>query len=67
MSHEMSSWSSAKEIVEQDEGSIFGHTTAASNATWVECDKCKKWRPLRGVVDERKLPPKQVVLQHEQE
>jgi hypothetical protein len=22
----------------------------------VECDKCKKWRRLRGVVDEKKLP-----------
>ena len=44
--------------LERDEGSIFGQTTGASNATWVECDKCKKWRRLRGVVDERKLPPK---------
>lgn len=44
--------------MERDEGSIFGQTTGASNATWVECDKCKKWRRLRGVVDERKLPPK---------
>ena len=43
---------------ERDEGSIFGQTTGASNSTWVECDKCKKWRRLRGVVDERKLPPK---------
>ena len=30
------------EVVERDEGSIFGQTTGASNATWVECDKCKK-------------------------
>ncbi len=44
--------------LERDEGSIFGQTTGASNATWVQCDKCKKWRRLRGVVDERKLPPK---------
>jgi hypothetical protein len=39
-------------------GSIFGQTTGASHATWVECDKCKKWRRLRGVVDEKKLPLK---------
>lgn len=44
--------------MERDEGSIFGQTTGASNATWVECDKCKKWRRLRGVVDEKKLPSK---------
>jgi hypothetical protein len=29
-------------LLERDEGSIFGQTTGASNATWVECDKCKK-------------------------
>jgi len=40
------------------EGSIFGQTTGSSNSTWVECDKCKKWRRLRGVVDEKKLPSK---------
>jgi hypothetical protein len=28
--------------LDRDEGSIFGQTTGASNATWVECDKCKK-------------------------
>ena len=28
--------------VGEDESSIFGQTTGASNATWVECDKCKK-------------------------
>lgn len=52
--------SSADKLVdmERDEGSIFGQTTGSSNSTWVECDKCKKWRRLRGVVDERKLPPK---------
>ncbi len=44
--------------MERDEGSIFGQTTGASNATWVECDKCKKWRRLRGVVDHSKLPKK---------
>lgn len=44
--------------IERDEASIFGQTTGASNATWVECDKCKKWRRLRGVVDEKKLPSK---------
>lgn len=67
---------------ERDEGSIFGATAGSSNATWVECDKCKKvgaskrmecfvlcimlmffilrsqWRRLRGVIDEKKLPPK---------
>mmetsp|Transcript_10337 Transcript_10337/g.29473 ORF Transcript_10337/g.29473 Transcript_10337/m.29473 type:complete len:416 (+) Transcript_10337:192-1439(+) len=43
---------------DKDEGSIFGQTTGQSNATWVECDKCKKWRRLRGVVDEKKLPSK---------
>ncbi|KAG7357281.1 CW-type zinc finger domain containing protein [Nitzschia inconspicua] len=58
ISREISGTSSADDIPERDEGSIFGQTTGASNATWVECDKCKKWRRLRGVVDERKLPPK---------
>lgn len=58
ISREVSGSSSADDIPERDEGSIFGQTTGASNATWVECDKCKKWRRLRGVVDERKLPPK---------
>lgn len=43
---------------ERDEGSIFGQTTGSSQVTWVRCDKCKKWRRLRGIVDERKLPPK---------
>lgn len=46
------------ESMERDEGSIFGQTTGASNSTWVECDKCKKWRRLRGVVDHSKLPKK---------
>jgi len=41
-----------------DESSIFGQTTGSSNATWVECDKCKKWRRLRGIVDAKKLPQK---------
>lgn len=50
--------SSGDAELERDEGSIFGQTTGSSNSTWVECDKCKKWRRLRGVVDERKLPPK---------
>jgi len=44
--------------MERDEGSIFGQTTGSSNSTWVECDKCKKWRRLRGVVDHSKLPKK---------
>lgn len=34
----------ADDVMERDEGSIFGQTTGASNATWVECDKCKKVR-----------------------
>jgi len=46
------------DIIVADESSIFGQTTGSSNATWVECDKCKKWRRLRGIVDARKLPPK---------
>jgi len=58
MSRDLSGSSSADDVMERDEGSIFGQTTGASNSTWVECDKCKKWRRLRGVVDERKLPPK---------
>jgi len=41
-----------------EESSIFGQTTGSSNATWVECDRCKKWRRLRGVVDAKKLPSK---------
>lgn len=28
---------------------------APSNATWVQCDRCKKWRRLRGLVDSKKL------------
>ena len=44
--------------LDRDGGSIFGATTGQSNSTWVECDKCKKWRRLRGVVDEKKLPSK---------
>lgn len=43
---------------DRDGGSIFGTTAGASNSIWVECDKCKKWRRLRGVVDEKKLPTK---------
>ncbi|EEC51405.1 predicted protein [Phaeodactylum tricornutum CCAP 1055/1] len=48
----------ADEDMDRDGGSIFGQTTGSSNSTWVECDKCKKWRRLRGVVDEKKLPSK---------
>lgn len=44
--------------MDEDESSIFGHTTGSQNATWVECDRCKKWRRLRGVVDAKKLPSK---------
>ena len=29
-------------IPEEEEISIFGQTAGASNATWVECDRCKK-------------------------
>ncbi len=29
--------------------------SAPSNATWVQCDRCKKWRRLRGLVDSKKL------------
>jgi hypothetical protein len=47
-----------EDIIGADESSIFGQTTGSSNATWVECDKCKKWRRLRGIVDAKKLPPK---------
>ena len=49
---------SPEEDLDRDGGSIFGQTTGSSNATWVECDKCKKCRRLRGVVDEKKLPSK---------
>eukprot|EP00986_Skeletonema_menzelii_P003349 scaffold1019_cov146-Skeletonema_menzelii.AAC.7 len=45
-------------LAEDAEISIFGQTAGSSNATWVECDRCKKWRRLRGVVDARKLPSK---------
>ena len=47
-----------EEDLDRDGGSIFGQTTGATNSTWVQCDKCKKWRRLRGVVDEKKLPTK---------
>jgi len=33
-----------------------GTGKGANNATWVKCDKCNKWRRLRGNVDEKKLP-----------
>ena len=46
----------ADDYDDRDGGSIFGQTAGSSNATWVECDKCKKWRRLRGVVDAKKLP-----------
>lgn len=35
------------DVMDRDEGSIFGQTQGASNATWVECDKCKKVRQTR--------------------
>ena len=31
-------------VGEEEESSIFGQTAGASNATWVECDRCKKVR-----------------------
>merc|ERR1712003_110460 len=43
---------------EADDSSIFDQPGATTNSTWVECDKCKKWRRLRGVVDTKKLPSK---------
>merc|ERR1711933_443269 len=49
---------SVDEDYDRDGGSIFGQTTGTTNSTWVECDKCKKWRRLRGVVDTKKLPSK---------
>lgn len=33
-----------------DESSIFGQTTGSSNATWVECDKCKKVRYIHTII-----------------
>ena len=33
-----------------DESSIFGQTTGSSNATWVECDKCKKVRCIQTII-----------------
>lgn len=33
-----------EEMMGADEISIFGQTTGSSNATWVECDRCKKVR-----------------------
>jgi len=42
--------------VNDEEESVFGKSQAtSSNATWVQCDRCKKWRRLRGVVDAKKL------------
>jgi hypothetical protein len=41
---------------EEEEETIFSKgKSAPSNATWVQCDRCKKWRRLRGVVDAKKL------------
>mmetsp|Transcript_1230 Transcript_1230/g.1577 ORF Transcript_1230/g.1577 Transcript_1230/m.1577 type:complete len:305 (+) Transcript_1230:381-1295(+) len=40
-----------------DDASIYGQNDSRNNSTWVECDKCKKWRRLRGVVDAKKLLP----------
>ena len=42
---EMMSVDEPRELdTDRDEVSIFGTTTGSSNATWVECDKCKKVR-----------------------
>jgi hypothetical protein len=41
---------------EEDDTTMYGKNKGApSNATWVQCDRCKKWRRLRGVVDAKKL------------
>jgi len=41
---------------EEEEEALYGKgKSSASNATWVQCDRCKKWRRLRGVVDAKKL------------
>uniref|UniRef100_A0A7S1C0T6 CW-type domain-containing protein n=1 Tax=Corethron hystrix TaxID=216773 RepID=A0A7S1C0T6_9STRA len=45
------------ESVEDEEGSLFGQSNGASNV-WVQCDRCAKWRRLRGAVDSKKLPSK---------
>lgn len=34
---------------EEMESSIFGQTEGASNATWVECDRCKKVRSIMSI------------------
>jgi hypothetical protein len=34
------------EMMEEEESSIFGQTAGSNNATWVECDRCKKVRVL---------------------
>jgi len=36
---------------EEEEISIFGQTAGASNATWVECDRCKKVTSLVPIVN----------------
>lgn len=33
-----------EEVFQEEETSIFGQTAGSSNATWVECDRCKKVR-----------------------
>jgi hypothetical protein len=33
-----------EELLEEEESSIFGQTVGSGNATWVECDRCKKVR-----------------------
>eukprot|EP00816_Leptocylindrus_hargravesii_P007090 CAMPEP_0196824626 /NCGR_PEP_ID=MMETSP1362-20130617/92590_1 /TAXON_ID=163516 /ORGANISM="Leptocylindrus danicus, Strain CCMP1856" /LENGTH=411 /DNA_ID=CAMNT_0042204945 /DNA_START=53 /DNA_END=1288 /DNA_ORIENTATION=- len=52
----------SEEQDDEEDSSVFGQTSTGggsnNNATWVECDKCKKWRRLRGTVDAKKLPPK---------
>jgi len=43
---------------DEEDGSIRGQSSGPSNSTWVQCDRCKKWRRLRGAVDAEKLPSK---------
>jgi len=48
--------SSGDTETERDEGSIFGQTAGSSNATWVECDKCKKVGAIRSCFRCHTLP-----------
>lgn len=44
--------------IDDDDSSIYGNSNASVNSTWVQCDRCQKWRRLRGVQDGKKLPTK---------